>query len=196
MAKKRLEWNDSDAPDAKGKFRELSPQALADWLIKTRRGNRQKINGSLMQQINFNKRKDPEYASKMRKTREIAMNKLDKKRSGDSMAMYSPNSSPITAVRKTKEGLKLKRWLKEDWKDEKGNDCGSEKNKNTKVCRPSKRVNSESPKPWNEMTAEEKSKVTKAKKEAGMGNRRSSSSNVAMRRKPVKGYVYIRKTNR
>ena len=56
MAKKRLEWNDSDAPDAKGKFRELSPEKLAAWLIKTRRGNVQKINGSLMQQINFNKR--------------------------------------------------------------------------------------------------------------------------------------------
>ena len=73
MAKKRLEWNDSDAPDAKGKFRDLSPEALANWLIKTRRGNVQKINGSLMQQINFNKRKDPDYASKMRKTREIAI---------------------------------------------------------------------------------------------------------------------------
>ena len=56
MAKKRLEWNDSDAPDAKGKFRVLSPEKLAAWLIKTRRGNVQKINGSLMQQINFNKR--------------------------------------------------------------------------------------------------------------------------------------------
>ena len=198
MAKKRLEWNDSDAPDAKGKFRELSPQALADWLIKTRRSNRQKINGSLMQQINFNKRKDPEYASKMRKTREIAMNKLDKNKSKDAAAMYSPNSSPITAVRKTKEGLKLKRWFKENWKDEKGNECGSEKNKDTKVCRPSRRVSKDSPKPWSEMTQNEKQKVTKAKKEVGMGNRRASSSNVAMvaKYKPVKGYVYIRKTNR
>ena len=198
MAKEQLKWHDSDAPKAKGKFRELSPQALADWLIKTRRGNAQKINGSLVQQINFNKRTDPTYASKMRKTREIVMDKLEKKKDGDSMAMYSPNSSPITAIRKTKEGLKLKRWFKEQWKDEKGNECGSEENKKTKVCRPSKRVSSDSPKPWNEMTAEEKSKVTDAKKKVGMGERRASSSNVAMvhPRKPVKGYVYIRKTNR
>jgi hypothetical protein len=198
MAKKKLEWNDSDAPDAKGKFRDLSPEALANWLIKTRRGNVQKINGSLMQQINFNKRKDPEYASKMRKTREIAMNKLDKDKSKGAAAMYSPNSSPITAVRKTKEGLKLKRWLKEEWKDEKGNDCGSDKNKNTKVCRPSKRVNKDSPKPWSEMTAEEKNKVKTAKQKVGMGKRRASSSNVSMvaPRKPIKGYVYLRKANR
>ena len=46
------------------------------------------------------------------------------------------------AVRKTKAGLALKRWFKEKWKDEKGNPCGSAKNKRTKVCRPSRRVNS------------------------------------------------------
>jgi len=178
MAKKRLEWNDSDAPDAKGKFRELSPEKLAAWLIKTRRGNVQKINGSLMQQINFNKRKDPEYASKMRKTREIAMKKLDKGKSDSAMAMYS-RKSPIAAVRKTKAGANLKRWFKEEWKDEKGNVCGSEKNKNTKVCRPSKRVSADSPKPWSEMTQGEKQKVTRAKKKVGMGRRRSSKSNVS-----------------
>ena len=36
---KSITWHDSDAPDAKGKFKELSPQALANWLIKTRKGN-------------------------------------------------------------------------------------------------------------------------------------------------------------
>jgi predicted Fe-S protein YdhL (DUF1289 family) len=82
-------------------------------------------------------------------------------------------------VRKTKEGLNLKRWFKEEWKDEKGNVCGSEKNKNTKVCRPSKRVSSETPKTWSNMTESEKTKVVSAKKKAGMGNRRDSSSNVA-----------------
>ena len=40
------------------------------------------------------------------------------------------------AVRKTKKGLALKRWFKEKWTDEKGNACGSTKNKNTKKCRP------------------------------------------------------------
>ena len=50
------------------------------------------------------------------------------------------------AVRKTKEGASLKRWFKEKWTDEKGNVCGSTKNKNTKKCRPSKRVSGKTPK--------------------------------------------------
>jgi hypothetical protein len=66
------------------------------------------------------------------------------------------------AVRKTKKGLALKRWFKEKWKDEKGNPCGSSKNKKTKVCRPSRRVSSKSPKTWSQMTKAEKSKVIRA----------------------------------
>ena len=82
-------------------------------------------------------------------------------------------------VRKTEKGASLKRWFKEEWKDEKGNPCGSSKNKNTKVCRPSKKVNSKSPKTWSNMSPEEKQKVVRAKKKVGMGRRRSSSSNVS-----------------
>jgi hypothetical protein len=82
-------------------------------------------------------------------------------------------------VRKTEKGASLKRWFKEEWKDEKGNPCGSSKNKNTKVCRPSKKVNSKSPKTWSNMSPEEKQKVIRAKKKVGMGRRRSSSSNVS-----------------
>ena len=85
----------------------------------------------------------------------------------------------MARVRKTKKGLALKRWFKEEWKDEKGNVCGSDKNKSTKVCRPSKRVSKDSPKSWNEMTQGEKQKVTRAKKKVGMGRRRASSSNVS-----------------
>jgi len=82
----------------------------------------------------------------------------------------------VMAVRKTKKGASLKRWFKEKWTDEKGNPCGSSKNKKTKVCRPSRRVSSKSPKPWSEMTKSEKSKVVRAKKKVGMGKRRSSKS--------------------
>ena len=82
------------------------------------------------------------------------------------------------AVKKTKKGASLQRWFKEKWTDEKGNVCGSSKNKKTKVCRPSKRVNKKSPKPWKEMSSAEKKKVVKAKKKVGMGKRRASSSNV------------------
>ena len=104
----------------------------------------------------------------------------------DSLAMYTASvRSPISAVRKTKSGANLKRWFKEEWKDEKGNVCGSDKNKDTKVCRPSKRVSGDSPKSWSEMTSGEKRKVTRAKKRVGMGKRRSSSSNVAQERKKL-----------
>jgi len=78
------------------------------------------------------------------------------------------------AVRKTKAGLALKRWFKEDWKDEKGNVCGSTKNKNTKKCRPSKRVNSKTVKTWSEMSPAEKKKAVAEKKRVGMGKRTSS----------------------
>ena len=76
--KKRLEWHDSNAPDANGKFKELGINALADWLIKTRGKNLQKISGSLNQQIAFNKKKNPSYAAKMEKTREAVKRKLGK----------------------------------------------------------------------------------------------------------------------
>jgi len=82
-------------------------------------------------------------------------------------------------VRKTAEGASLKRWFKEKWTDEKGNACGSTKNKGVKACRPSVRVNRDSPKPWKEMPNTEKSKVVNAKKQVGMGNRRSSKSNIS-----------------
>tara|TARA_R110000868_G_scaffold231274_1_gene484638 strand:- start:453 stop:707 length:255 start_codon:yes stop_codon:yes gene_type:complete len=83
------------------------------------------------------------------------------------------------AVRKTEKGASLKRWFKEKWTDEKGNECGSSKNKNTKVCRPSVTVSKDSPKTWGKMTQSEKTKVISAKKKVGMGNRRSGSSNVS-----------------
>lgn len=92
---------------------------------------------------------------------------------------YQQSNNPFKKVRKTAEGAKLRRWFKEEWKDEKGNVCGSAKNKNTKVCRPSKRVSGNSPKPWSEMSKGEKSKVVRAKKKVGMGRRRASSSNVS-----------------
>ena len=63
------------------------------------------------------------------------------------------------AVRKTKSGLNLKRWFKEDWKDVKtGKPCGRKKGekRGTPYCRPSKRVSSKTPKTTSEMTAKEK----------------------------------------
>ena len=80
MASKRPTWKDSDAPDAKGKFKSLSCSALASWMIKSRKGNVRKIVGSLNQQIVFNNRKrNPSYAKKMKCARNKAVARLKKK---------------------------------------------------------------------------------------------------------------------
>ena len=77
--KKRMgEFKEADAPDAKGKFRDLSASALASWLIKTRRGNLSRIISSLNQQVVFNRKKNPSYAAKMRKTMDIVRKRLKK----------------------------------------------------------------------------------------------------------------------
>jgi hypothetical protein len=77
MANKRLEWHDSDAPDAKGKFKDLPAPKLAAWLIRTRNSKLNRIIGSLNQQINFNKDR-PSYIAKMKRTRNIVTKKLKK----------------------------------------------------------------------------------------------------------------------
>lgn len=83
-------------------------------------------------------------------------------------------SSPFKKVRKTKEGLALKRWFKEEWTDEKGNECGSAENKNIKKCRPSKKISTDTVKTWSEMSSTEKSRAIAEKKRVGIGNRASN----------------------
>lgn len=75
----RIEWHDSDAPDANGKFKSLNTKELASWLIKTRGKDVQKISASITQQIVFNRKKDPEYASKMERVRKEVYKQLDRK---------------------------------------------------------------------------------------------------------------------
>ena len=70
------EFHHSDAPDAEGRFRDLSPKELAAWLIKTRKKDLKKISGSLTQQVVFNRNDDPAYAKKMEKTREEVYKQL------------------------------------------------------------------------------------------------------------------------
>lgn len=70
------DWHDSDAPDAEGRFRDLSPKDLATWLIKTRDKDLKKITGSLNQQIVFNRNDNSEYAEKMEKTRKEVYKQL------------------------------------------------------------------------------------------------------------------------
>ena len=73
-------FNESDAPDAKGKFKSLSPSGLASWLIKSRRGNLSRIISSLNQQVVFNRGKRPSYAAKMKTTMNIVRKRLGKKK--------------------------------------------------------------------------------------------------------------------
>ena len=65
------------------------------------------------------------------------------------------------AVRKTKKGLALKRWFKEDWRDVKtGKKCGRQKGekRGTPYCRPSKRISSKTPKLLRNDTTKESSR--------------------------------------
>ena len=77
--KKRMgDFKHSDAPDAKGKFKSLSPSALASWMIKTRKSNLSRIISSLNQQVVFNRGKNPSYARKMKTTMNIVRKRLGK----------------------------------------------------------------------------------------------------------------------
>ena len=78
------------------------------------------------------------------------------------------------AVRKTKKGAALRRWFKEDWKDEKGNPCGSSKNKKTKKCRPTKKVSSKTPRTWASLSPSQRRRAIAEKNRVGMGRRTSS----------------------
>ena len=63
------------------------------------------------------------------------------------------------AVRKTKKGLALKRWFKEDWVDVKtGKPCGRKKGekRGTPDCRPRNRISKKTPKTAGELTKSEK----------------------------------------
>ena len=77
---KSITWHDSDAPDAKGKFKSLSPSSLASWMIKSRKGNLSRIISSLNQQVVFNRGKNPSYARKMKTTMNIVRKRLGKKK--------------------------------------------------------------------------------------------------------------------
>ena len=79
--KKRMgDFKHSDAPDAKGKFKSLSPSALASWMIKSRKGNLSRIISSLNQQVVVNRGKNPSSAKKMKTTMNIVRKLIGKKK--------------------------------------------------------------------------------------------------------------------
>ena len=90
------------------------------------------------------------------------------------------------AVRKTKSGLALKRWFKEDWKmhalvrhvaERRGEKRG------TPYCRPSKRISSKTPKTSSEMSSAEKRKRINQKKRLGQPAGKPRRVAAARRRK-------------
>ena len=73
-------------------------------------------------------------------------------------------------VRKTKKGLALKRWFKEEWVDVRtGKPCGRKKGekRGTPYCRPKKRISSKTPKTAGELSASEKRSRIAQKKRLG-----------------------------
>ena len=114
--KGKLEWQDSDAPDANGRFKDLSPEDLAAWLIKTRKGDMKKISGSLSQQVAFNKNDDPEYAKKMDKTRIEVYKQMDREDLLESVLNEEDtwNDYPAAAKKNAQKAI--------DWKEEHGRD--------------------------------------------------------------------------
>ena len=93
---------------------------------------------------------------------------------------FFPKSAKSSPVKKSMKGpgkpssdTGLQRWFREDWRDEKGNVCGSSKNKDTKKCRPKNRITKGTPVTWNEMSPSQKRKAVVEKKQVGMGAKAS-----------------------
>ena len=99
----------------------------------------------------------------------------------------SPRRKPSPSPRRKLSDLR--RWVDEKWTDEHGNVCGSSKNKRVKKCRPSVRINDETPATWEDI-GKNKSKVVAEKKRVGMGARASpikrKTSPVKRKTSPVK----------
>jgi len=72
------------------------------------------------------------------------------------------------AVRKTKKGLALKRWFKEDWRTPRGN---KDYSKGENTFRPTKRITKDTPSTWSELSKSEKARAAKEKREKGRVSR-------------------------
>jgi len=77
------------------------------------------------------------------------------------------------AVRKTKAGLNLKRWFKEDWRTLSGD---KDYSNGDRSFRPTRRISKDTPATASELTPSEKSLGKKEKKEKGRVRRWKRSS--------------------
>lgn len=85
--------------------------------------------------------------------------------------------------------MSLKRWFKEKWTKKVGSkyvECGSEEGKDDAKCRPSKRVTSETPKTWKELTPEQKKRAITDKNKATREGRQYSTVRFQRLKKRIK----------
>ena len=78
--------------------------------------------------------------------------------------MYKQLNSPFKKVRKTKEGLALKRWFKEDWRTPSGSKDYSD---GDVVFRPTKKVSKDTPKTYSELSEADIKKGRRQKRKTG-----------------------------
>lgn len=69
----------------------------------------------------------------------------------------------------------LRRWFKEKWTSQSGEECGSYSGRGRVKCRPSKRISEKSPQTWGEMSKDEKEKAVRKKQEAHRQGKQWSS---------------------
>ncbi len=69
----------------------------------------------------------------------------------------------------------LRRWFKEKWTAQSGEECGSYSGRGRVKCRPSKKVSEKSPQTWGEMSGEEKKKAVRLKQKAHREGKQWSS---------------------
>ena len=80
------------------------------------------------------------------------------------------------AVRKTKAGLRLKRWFKEDWRTPRGKkDYSGGEN----TFRPTKRISKDTPATWSELSPSEKVRAKKEKNKKGRVSRYKKNKKAA-----------------
>ena len=83
--------------------------------------------------------------------------------------------SPFSKVRKTKEGLALKRWFKEKWETSDGKEDYSETKENT--FRPTVKVSEDTPSTWAQLSDSEKAAAKREKNEKGRVSKYDTSKN-------------------
>jgi len=82
--------------------------------------------------------------------------------------LASENGEIMPRVRKTKAGLNLKRWFKEDWRTLSGD---KDYSGGDRSFRPTKRISSETPTTAGELTDYEKARGKREKREKGRVSR-------------------------